>query len=172
MRGVRFLLPFLFAVSSVAPAAAGATASPEAMDPGLRAYLLARYREDPVPGSDDPGDAPEAAASRIGRSAYYLVYVRGPHICGASGGCRPMVVRKTGAGYEPVSILPVAYLPLRLYPDRAGGLPALGFGDRDGRVRKVRFTGQGWDSRYPSGTVSTTGSTIILSEQSPFVPLR
>lgn len=150
-------------------AASGQTKPPE--EPGLLAYL--EQRAQPALNTTRY----TAANTPDGRMT--LVYLTGPHWCG-SGGCRLLVLDRTGAAYVSVGEISVARAPIRLLERQTHGrrdiaVQVAGGGVRDGYEAAVAFDGRRYASNptVPPAVRSEglPGETLIRADE-PGRPLR
>jgi hypothetical protein len=151
------------AASLWAGAAAAQTPPPE--DPALTAYLRDRAKE--------ALDTTRYTAAITPDGAMTLVYLTGPNWCG-SGGCRLLVLDRTGATYRSVGEISVARAPIRLLERQTHGRRDLGVyvaggGITEGYEVAVPFDGR----RYASNPTvppairiqEAPGETLIRADE-------
>lgn len=123
--------------------APAATPAPGA-DPALTAFLQERTADAMAPLGYVAREVGE------GEQALTLVYLVGPEFCG-SGGCKLLILRKTGGTYAVLGDTSVTRAPVRVLSTRTNGLPDIGVrvgggGLINGYEARLKFDG----SRYPS----------------------
>lgn len=151
--------------------ACGAMAAPWSMDPDLRQYLKAKFKDEPdvrvsVAKADLTGREPPEV----------IVYLQGPGMCG-SGGCEMMILQPLGRSYRLVTETSITKLPIRELPTKSHGWRDLavwvgGGGAKPGSA-VLRFNGR----RYPENPsmaprTSSKGGRTLISETDEGVPLR
>lgn len=106
------------------------------------------------------------ASAQIGKSAFYVVYMRTQNGCG-SGGCRAQIWTINSRGAELRGTLPVARLPIVILPQIDGGMPRLGITSFDGSkgintivsvaFDGAKYSGVDWDAPLPE----TSGRPLL-----------
>ena len=103
----------------------------------------------------------QIAGARIGKSAFYVVYMRTANGCG-SGGCRAQVWTVNSKGPELRGTLPVSKLPIVQLPQNDGGMPRLGISSFDASksVNTIvsvafdgaKYSGVDWNAPLPANS--------------------
>ena len=145
------------------PPAAPGPATPEAAptpaaDAALTTFLQARTRD---------AMGPLGYVARTvgqGGEALTLVYLVGPEFCG-SGGCKLLILRRTGDAYAVLGDTTVTRAPIRALSTRTNGLPDIGVRVAGGGIPQgyeARLTFDG--ARYPSNPTVAPAERIDGAE--------
>lgn len=133
---------------------AGATA-----EASVSAALPAVIRKAAIATRSDKSG--KIASARIGKSAFYIVYMRTQNGCG-SGGCRAQIWTVNARGPEMRGLLPVARLPIVVLPQNDGGMPRLGISSFDAAKGAntivsvsfdgAKYSGVDWNAPLPANS--------------------
>lgn len=160
------------ALSGSLTAGVAAAQAPPPEDPGLIAYLRQR--------AHGALDTTRYAAALTPDGRTMLVYLTGPTWCG-SGGCRLLVLDRTGETYRSVGEIGVARAPVRLLERQSHGRRDLAVQVAGGGVTEpyeaaVPFDGRRYASNptvAPAfGVADAPGETLIRADEPgrPLVP--